>query len=70
MAPILPRLCLTGFIYAQPFLVQAVTNFLEQSPQSAPDSWGYGLIGAYFFVYSGIAVSPSLLSYVRTLSRA
>ncbi|KAF4634157.1 hypothetical protein G7Y89_g3952 [Cudoniella acicularis] len=56
-APVLPRLLLTGFTFAQPFLVQAVTTFLQESQDSAPTIWGYGLIGAYFFAYSGIALS-------------
>ncbi|EKG10418.1 Putative ABC transporter protein [Macrophomina phaseolina MS6] len=56
-APVLPRLLFTGFTFAQPFLVHSVTNFLKRDRESAPDRWGYGLIGAYALVYTGIALS-------------
>lgn len=53
--PILPRLCLTGFTFSQPFLTTALIQYLSDSTASKND--GYGLVGASFLVYGGIAVS-------------
>jgi ATP-binding cassette subfamily C (CFTR/MRP) protein 1 len=58
---ILPRLCQTGFVFAQPFLVRRVIEFI-QSPNSESNnaSVGTGLIIAYVVVYIGIALATSL----------
>ncbi|EAT78337.2 hypothetical protein SNOG_14100 [Parastagonospora nodorum SN15] len=58
---ILPRLCQTGFVFAQPFLVKRVIGFI-QSPngESNNASVGTGLIIAYVIVYIGIALATSL----------
>jgi ATP-binding cassette subfamily C (CFTR/MRP) protein 1 len=57
---ILPRLSLTALMFCQPFLIN-LTIRLSQEPNSrASRQEGYGLIGAYFFVYVGIAVSHLL----------
>jgi hypothetical protein len=54
--PIIPRLFQTGFTYAQPFLITAAIN-LAVTPQTEQfNNNGYGLIGAYILVYTGIAV--------------
>nr|A0A8J9WHR9.1 RecName: Full=ABC-type transporter phomO; AltName: Full=Phomopsin biosynthesis cluster protein O [Diaporthe leptostromiformis]BDA39144.1 ABC transporter [Diaporthe leptostromiformis] len=55
LAPVIPRLCLAGFTLAQPFLASATINYIGNGP--APDRDGYGLIGATFLIYTGIAVS-------------
>jgi len=57
---ILPRLCLTGFRFAQPFLVHAAVAFLTAPAGTNTANYGYGLIGAYAIVYIGIAVSHAL----------
>lgn len=57
--PIFPRLCQIAFTFSQPFLLIRVLAFL--SDNSSPASIGYGLIGAYAIVYSGIAVCLALL---------
>ncbi|KAI4863021.1 putative ATP-binding cassette transporter [Hypoxylon rubiginosum] len=54
-SPVFPRLCLTGFTFAQPFLASSVIAWIGD--QSASDNAGYGLIGASFLVYAGIAFS-------------
>ena len=53
--PIPPRLALTGFTFAQPFLVTRVLNYLDGSGLSNIDD-GAGLIGACALVYLGISV--------------
>lgn len=58
--PVLPRLCLTGFTFAQPFLASSLISYLE-NPEEATENQGYGLIGASFLVYTGVAVCGSLL---------
>jgi ATP-binding cassette subfamily C (CFTR/MRP) protein 1 len=54
-------LCQTGFVFAQPFLVRRVIEFI-QSPNSESNnaSVGTGLIIAYVVVYIGIALATSL----------
>lgn len=53
-ATMIPRLFLVAFSIAQPFLVQAAIDFVED--RTEPDRYGYGLIGAYGITYLGIAV--------------
>lgn len=63
MMPVIPRLFQIGFTYAQPFLITAAIE-LAATPQVQPyDNMGYGLIGAYFLVYTGIAVRHSSLPF-------
>ena len=53
-----PRLCLTGFKVAQPFLITRVIDYVQKegSPEAYPKSAGYALIAASALVYSGMAV--------------
>ncbi|KAL6167369.1 hypothetical protein ACJQWK_06803 [Exserohilum turcicum] len=57
LAVVPPRLCLIGFNFCQPFLINRAVKYSQeaQSPQSK--NIGYGLIGAYILVFVGIAVS-------------
>lgn len=57
LLPILPRLCLIGFRFTQPLLVTKAIELASQPVNQRNDNVGYGLIGAYLLVYSGIAVS-------------
>ncbi|KAL4789180.1 putative ABC transporter [Aspergillus venezuelensis] len=52
----LPRLCLIGVNYAQPFLVNRVVSFLGQPDTPTSRGVASGLIAAYAIVYMGIAV--------------
>ena len=52
-----PRLGLIAFNFCQPFLIQRAINFSSRSKVQDSDNVGYGLIGAYFLVYSGIAIT-------------
>lgn len=58
-APVLPRIFLIGLTFSQPLLINRVIKYLNEP--EAPDikNVGYGLIGAYALVYTGIAVRPS-----------
>lgn len=58
LVPVIPRLFQIAFTYTQPFLInQGIA--LAATPEVQPfDNWGYGLIGAYAIVYTGIAVRP------------
>lgn len=53
--PVLARLCMTAFTYTQPLLLERVIDYVND-PKSSDDI-GYGLIGAYSIVYTGLAVS-------------
>ncbi|KAL4865755.1 hypothetical protein BDV12DRAFT_174033 [Aspergillus spectabilis] len=52
----LPRLCLIGVNYAQPFLVNRVVTFLGQPDTPTSRGVASGLIAAYAIVYMGIAI--------------
>jgi ATP-binding cassette, subfamily C (CFTR/MRP), member 1 len=56
LAAIVPRLCLSGLTYAQPFLVERVILFISEPDTPTTKSIGYGLIAAYAIVYVGIGV--------------
>lgn len=56
----IPRLCVTAFTFAQPFLVETTIGFVGD--ENAKSYHGRGLIGAWALVYLGIAVSKTLLN--------
>lgn len=60
---IVPRLCLTAFTFAQPFLINRVIGYLSEFNSANTKNVGYGLIGAYGLVYIGIGVSENLLAW-------
>ncbi|KAA8575989.1 hypothetical protein EYC84_006152 [Monilinia fructicola] len=51
---LIPRLCIIGFRYAQPFLLERTVGFAND--ESQPDSIGWGLTGAFGLVFLGLAV--------------
>ncbi|KAI4279834.1 MAG: hypothetical protein L6R38_004935, partial [Xanthoria sp. 2 TBL-2021] len=57
LAAVPPRLGLIGFKFCQPFLIERAISFNRQPIDQSSTNQGYGLIGAYFLVYSGIAVT-------------
>ena len=63
LAVVFPRLCLVGFNYAQPFLIQRAIGLLEETVNVAAIDYGRGLIGATALIYLGIAVSCSKLCW-------
>ncbi|KAJ2985210.1 hypothetical protein NUW58_g5655 [Xylaria curta] len=69
LAPVLPRLALSAFTFAQPFLASSLIGFLEGDPNSS-DNHGYGLIGASFLVYTGIAVGQWITNLKKSAVNA
>ncbi|KAF4921761.1 ABC transporter atnG [Colletotrichum viniferum] len=61
LSPVIPRLCLSVFTFAQPFLINTTVSFVGQEKPDA--NFGKGLIGAWALVYLGIAVSTSIFQY-------
>lgn len=56
-AGIPPRLCHICFTFAQPFLINAIIDYLGQPHSKSSSNVDYGLIGATGLVYVGLAVS-------------
>ncbi|KAI1275205.1 putative ATP-binding cassette transporter [Xylaria sp. FL0933] len=63
LAPVPPRLALSAFFFAQPFLASSLIDFLDGG-RNASQNDGYGLIGASFLVYTGIAITNGWYYYV------
>ena len=65
-----PRLCLTAFNYAQPFLISSAILYVSQPSPNRND--GYGLIAATALIYGGIAVrfSPQRMAGAHTIQIA
>ncbi|KAL6807485.1 P-loop containing nucleoside triphosphate hydrolase protein [Trichoderma camerunense] len=58
IVPAVPRLLLTGFTFAQPFLVNRMIKLLQNIHDESL-SIGYGLLGAFVLVYIGIAIATA-----------
>ncbi|KAI9742902.1 MAG: hypothetical protein M1818_003631 [Claussenomyces sp. TS43310] len=63
LSPVPPRLCYSGFVFAQPFLINRATTYLTQPSHLLEDDVGYGLIGAAACTYVGMAVSTALFKH-------
>ncbi|KAH7236581.1 P-loop containing nucleoside triphosphate hydrolase protein [Fusarium tricinctum] len=57
LAIVFPRLCFIGFTFCQPFLISVTLRWAERDSNSDDMSQGYGLIGAWFLVFIGLAVT-------------
>lgn len=57
LAVVPPRLCLIGFNFCQPFLINRAVSFSQEPVTPHTSNMGYGLIGAYVLVFVGIAIS-------------
>ncbi|KAL2075027.1 hypothetical protein VTL71DRAFT_8807 [Oculimacula yallundae] len=66
--PVLPRMGLIAFRFCQPFLINTLLDYLQKSNRESPANFGYGLIGAAFLIYMGIAVSTSFYWYFHERS--
>jgi len=54
-----PRLGLVAFNFCQPFLIQRTISLSQEPVNGGTTNVGYGLIGAYFLVYCGIAFTSA-----------
>lgn len=57
---VIPRLAVVALTIAQPFLVSQALRFLSMPKDEYSDNIGYGLIGAFAFVFIGSAVRLEL----------
>ncbi|KAI1762775.1 P-loop containing nucleoside triphosphate hydrolase protein [Hypoxylon sp. FL1150] len=65
LLPVGPRIAMTAFQFCQPFLINSLLDYLQQSPGSSSRNIGYGLIGATILIYTGIATSGALYWYLQ-----
>jgi hypothetical protein len=65
LVPIIPRLALLALTFCQPLLLRRLLDYLKHADVEDKNI-GYGLIGAYFVVYFGLAVSTmsNIIIYV------
>ncbi|KFY37136.1 hypothetical protein V494_04888 [Pseudogymnoascus sp. VKM F-4513 (FW-928)] len=63
LAAVVPRLCLIGFNYSQPFLINRVIDFVGETGNTSLANNGYGLIGATALIYIGIAISTAIYKH-------
>lgn len=61
---LVPRLGFAAFSLAQPYLISAMLNYITHQA-TLPVSYGYGLIGAYAFVYTGMGVSAFIFTFCQ-----
>jgi hypothetical protein len=54
-----PRAALTALLFCQPFLINHAITLSQEAITPRTTQTGYGLIGAYFLVYVGMAVCLS-----------
>ncbi|KAI4848302.1 multidrug resistance-like protein, partial [Aureobasidium sp. EXF-8845] len=59
LVPIVPRLLLLALTFCQPLLLRRLLDYLNNSDVE-DNNIGYGLIGAYFVVYAGLATSSAI----------
>ena len=52
----IPRFLYVGLSISQAYLIQDAVRFVQGSDKPGSISTGYGLIGAFAFVYIGLAV--------------
>ncbi|KAK3937688.1 ATP-dependent permease MDL1 [Diplogelasinospora grovesii] len=63
LLPVLPRLCLLGFTFCQPFFLQRLLLFLSSG--ATDQATASGLIAVAVFTYSGIAFSTAIYWYYQ-----
>lgn len=62
-AAVIPRLCFTGFTFAQPFLINRATELVSESWSLESRNHGYGIIGATAIIYLGLGVSRGMYNH-------
>ncbi|ORY71658.1 multidrug resistance-related protein [Pseudomassariella vexata] len=58
-----PKFCYVGLSLTQPYLIQDVIAFV-QTAETESENTGYGLIGAFGFVYLGLAIMTGWFSHL------
>ncbi|PSR78566.1 hypothetical protein BD289DRAFT_118215 [Coniella lustricola] len=66
--PVAPRMALLGFTFCQPFLINSILSYLEQSSASRDQNVGYGLVGATVIVFFGMAITNAFYWYFHERS--
>ncbi|GFP55423.1 ABC multidrug transporter B [Trichoderma asperellum] len=61
---VIPRLAVVALTIAQPFLVSQALRFLSMPKDEHSDNIGYGLIGAFAFVFIGSAILTAWYEHV------
>ncbi|MCJ1286054.1 hypothetical protein MMC26_005396 [Xylographa opegraphella] len=59
LALVFPRLCLIGFRFSQPLLINRAISMIEAPEYPSNANIGYGLIGATGLIYVGLAISTA-----------
>ncbi|KAJ5651640.1 multidrug resistance protein [Penicillium longicatenatum] len=69
LSPFFPRLLLIGFTVSQPLCLRRFLEYLQADPEQSVNV-GYGMVGAYFLIYLGTAVSTGFYwaSWFRSLA--
>ena len=60
LAPVVPKICMSGITLSLPFLIRNTLAFAESQREpnmTQPTAYGWGLVGAYGFVYLVLAFS-------------
>jgi ATP-binding cassette, subfamily C (CFTR/MRP), member 1 len=66
LAGVIPRIFQIGFTFSQPLLVEAAVAFAATPDETRYNNLGYGLIGAYAIIYTGIAVRQQIHTHTHT----
>ncbi|KAF4629350.1 hypothetical protein G7Y89_g8798 [Cudoniella acicularis] len=59
LALVFPRLCLVGFKFSQPLLINRAISLIEEPETSTNRNIGYAIIGATALIYLGLAISTA-----------
>ncbi|CEJ92394.1 hypothetical protein VHEMI08049 [[Torrubiella] hemipterigena] len=60
LLPVVPRLVLVALKLSQPLFIHTMLDYLALSKEARDKKYGYSLIGAAFFIYTGIALSSGI----------
>jgi ATP-binding cassette subfamily C (CFTR/MRP) protein 1 len=61
--PVVPRLALLAFKLCQPLFIRSMLDYMATQKGNRNVNHGYGLIGAAFLIYAGIAISTGIYQY-------
>jgi len=56
LSAVIPRALLIALTLSQPFMIHRAVDFVAEPVTQASKNAGYGLIGAYAIVFTGMAV--------------